>query len=94
MASTMIFPGTTNVSDYSSRRVMLEVTGGRSASRLGTYTMSVPYNCLSQTIRSIHRLGGKVNQVMMTPNQQPAQVEAAAPEETQQVVAQKSKRKR
>jgi hypothetical protein len=68
MASTTIAPGTANLSSYSSRRVMIEVTGGsqRGQMRMGTYMMTVPYRCLSQTIQGIHRSGGKVTRVMMS----------------------------
>jgi hypothetical protein len=62
MASAIIAPGTADLSDYSSRRVTIEVTGGRhqEATRLGTYKMTIPYSCLSRTIQGVHRFGGKV----------------------------------
>lgn len=67
MASRTITPGTNDVSDYNSRLVTVEVTGGkhREMMRLGTYTLTIPYSCLSQTIQRIHRLGGKINHVTM-----------------------------
>ncbi len=68
MIGTIITPGTASVNDYSSRRVMLEVTSGQGErTRLGTYTLTVSYSDLSQTIQRIHRLGGKVSRVVMTP---------------------------
>jgi hypothetical protein len=67
MASRTITPGTNDVSDYNSRLVTVEVTGGkhREMMRLGTYTLTIPYSCLSQTIQRIHRFGGKINHVTM-----------------------------
>lgn len=65
MASAIITPGTTDLSDYTSRRVTIEVTGGchPEMMRMGVYTLTIPYRCFSQTIQSIHRLGGKVTRV-------------------------------
>ncbi len=75
MTGTIITPGTASVNDYSSRRVMLEVTSGQGErTRLGTYTLIVSYSSLSQTIQRIHRLGGKVSRVAM------AHIAAEAPQ--------------
>ncbi len=61
----MITTGSTNLSNYSARTVMLEVTGvcRQDVSRTSSYTIKVPYNRLSQTMQSVQRMGGKVNQV-------------------------------
>ncbi|BAY27530.1 rod linker polypeptide CpcD [Calothrix sp. NIES-2100] len=64
MASTII--AASGLSDYSSRRVKLEVTGGyQGMMRRGRYTITIPYSCLSQTIQSIHRLGGKITKITL-----------------------------
>jgi hypothetical protein len=65
MANTVIASGTADLSDYTSRRVTIEVIGGcdREIMRLGKYTMTIPFSCLSQTIQEIHRIGGKVTGV-------------------------------
>lgn len=67
MASAIIAPGTTDLSDYTSRRVTIEVTGGchPQMMRMGVYTITIPYRCFSQTIQGIHRLGGKVTRVTL-----------------------------
>ncbi|MDZ8052727.1 MAG: phycobilisome linker polypeptide [Aulosira sp. ZfuVER01] len=68
MATTIIDPG--DLSDYSSRQVTIEVTGGchRELMRKAKYTKTIPYNCLSQTIQSINRLGGKITRVTLSPS--------------------------
>ncbi|MBD2204847.1 hypothetical protein H6G33_13270 [Calothrix sp. FACHB-1219] len=68
MASTIIDPG--DFSDYSSRQVTIEVTGGchRELMRKAHYTKTIPYNCLSQTIKSINRQGGKITRVTLSPS--------------------------
>jgi CpcD/allophycocyanin linker domain len=55
-----ITSNTANLSDYGSRILTLQVTGMAQDSRLGTYTMTIPHRCLSQTMQGIHRRGGKV----------------------------------
>ena len=66
MASTII--AASELSDYSSRRVKLEVTGGfYQGMRRGRYTIAIPYSCLSQTIQGIHRLGGKITKIALPP---------------------------
>jgi hypothetical protein len=77
MASILTMPGTANSSDYSSRRVSIQVTGGSSDAtmRLGAYTLSVPYDCFSKTIQGIHRQGGVVTGVVM-PNSSNASVQS------------------
>ncbi|AUT01707.1 hypothetical protein CLI64_15670 [Nostoc sp. CENA543] len=71
MATTIIAPG--NFSEYSSCRVKITVTGGcdQGIMRKGKYTKTIPYNCLSQTIQSIHRLGGKITQITLLTSQTP-----------------------
>ncbi|MDZ7957402.1 MAG: phycobilisome linker polypeptide [Aulosira sp. DedQUE10] len=68
MATTIIDPG--DFSDYSSRHVTIEVTGGchRKLMRRGKHTKTIPYSCLSQTIQGINRLGGKITRVTLTPS--------------------------
>jgi CpcD/allophycocyanin linker domain len=61
-------------SSYGSRSVTLEVTGicNQQVMRTGTCTMTTSYNRLSQTIKGVHRLGGKVEKVTMFPAATPA----------------------
>lgn len=66
MASMTILSGTTMLSDYGSRSVTLEVVGGYPARRTAVHRVTVPYRSLSQTIQNIQRLGGKINQVMLS----------------------------
>jgi CpcD/allophycocyanin linker domain len=68
MASTVIPSGLSSTSNYSSRRVTLQVTGGISqeTTRLGFYTLTIPYSSLSQTLQRIHRQGGTVTSVAMS----------------------------
>ncbi|BAY08912.1 phycobilisome linker polypeptide [Calothrix sp. NIES-2098] len=68
MASTIVDPG--DFSEYSSRHVTIEVTGGcnRGLMRKAKYTKTIPYSCLSQTIQSINRLGGKITSVTLSPS--------------------------
>lgn len=56
--------------DYSSCRVTIEVTGGchRKTMRMAKYTKTIPYNCLSQAIQGIHRLGGKITSITISPS--------------------------
>ncbi|WP_017718847.1 HEAT repeat domain-containing protein [Kamptonema formosum] len=51
-----------NLSDYSSRTVVIEVTGVRrqNVMRKSKYAVRVPYSRLSQAIQHIHRTGGKI----------------------------------
>jgi CpcD/allophycocyanin linker domain len=56
-----------SLSNYGNRPVTLEVTGicNQQVMRTGIYTMTTSYNRLSQTIRGVHRMGGKVAKVTM-----------------------------
>jgi phycocyanin-associated, rod len=58
----MINTGDTNISEYGSRTVAIEVTGvcRQSVARTSNYTVKVPYSRMSQTIQNISRMGGKV----------------------------------
>lgn len=80
MVSTIIVPG--EFSDYSSRRVTIEVTGGchRKMMRMAKYTKTIPYSCLSQTIQAIHRLGGKITLISLSPtSSQVSEMECVEP---------------
>jgi hypothetical protein len=58
MASTSI--------DSSDRRVIIEVMGGHAEmARTGTHTITIPYRCFSQKLRSLQRHGGKIISVTM-----------------------------
>lgn len=60
--SGMITTGDTNVSTYGGRTITIEVTGvcRQDVMRNSNYTVKVPYSRMSQTIKNINRLGGKV----------------------------------
>ena len=60
--SGMITTADTNVSSYGNRTIAIEVTGvaRQDVMRTSNYTIKVPYSRMSQTIRSITRMGGKV----------------------------------
>lgn len=63
----MINTGDTNISEYGSRTVAIEVTGvcRQSVARTSNYTVKVPYSRMSQTIQNISRMGGKVASVSL-----------------------------
>jgi phycocyanin-associated, rod len=66
MATTSISSNISDISNHQSRMVTITVTGiQQQLMRLSNQTLSVPYNRLSQTMRNIHRLGGKVVDVSM-----------------------------
>ena len=55
------------LSDYQARTLAIESTGfcDRSMIRPGNCIVRVPFSSLSQTMQSIHRMGGKVAQVTL-----------------------------
>ncbi|MGL5943163.1 MAG: phycobilisome linker polypeptide [Waterburya sp.] len=63
----MINTGDTNISEYCSRTVAIEVTGicRQSMARTSNYTIKVPYSRMSQTIQNINRMGGKIASVSL-----------------------------
>ena len=63
--SGMATSGTTNLSDYSGRNVTIEVTGlcRQDLMRTSNYTVKVPYSRMSETMKGISRIGGKVTGV-------------------------------
>ena len=65
--SGMITTGDTNISGYGSRTVTIEVTGVRrqDVMRTSNYTVKVPYSRMSETIKNISRMGGKVASVSL-----------------------------
>ena len=65
--SGMITTGENNVSTYGSRTIAIEVTGVRrqDVMRTSNYTVKVPYSRMSQTIKNISRLGGKVANISL-----------------------------
>ena len=69
MATMRVMPYGSALSSYSSRTVVLEVSGmscGAVHQRTGSsYTVTVSYGSLSQTLQGLHRLGGQVVSVMM-----------------------------
>jgi phycocyanin-associated, rod len=67
--SGMITTGDTNISDYGSRTVEIEVTGvcRQDVMRTSNYKVRVPYSRMSQTMQNINRMGGKVAKVSLLP---------------------------
>ncbi|NER30421.1 MAG: rod-capping linker protein [Symploca sp. SIO1C4] len=60
--SGMITTGTSSLSDYNSRSVVIEVTGlcRQDVMRTSNYKVKVPYSRMSQAMQGITRMGGKV----------------------------------
>lgn len=86
--SGMITTGDNNLSSYCSRTIAIEVTGvcRQDVMRTSNYTLKVPYSRISQTIKNISRMGGKVANISLgnTAVQEVAEAEAAvepAPEQ-------------
>jgi len=65
--SGMITTGDNNLSTYGSRTISIEVTGvcRQDVMRASNYTVKVPYSRMSQTIKNISRMGGKVANVSL-----------------------------
>ena len=65
--SGMITTGDTDISTYGGRTVAIEVTGvcRQDIIRNSNYTIKVPYSRMSQTIRNINRMGGKVANISL-----------------------------
>ncbi|NEO09608.1 MULTISPECIES: phycobilisome linker polypeptide [unclassified Moorena] len=63
--SGMITDGSSTLSDYSDRTVVLEVTGlcRQDVMRTSNYTTKVPYSCIAEAMKNISRMGGKVTSV-------------------------------
>lgn len=78
--SGMITTGDTNISGYGSRTVSIEVTGVRrqDVMRTSNYTVKVPYSRMSETIKNISRMGGKVANVSL---------EGTAPQDSETVIS-------
>jgi hypothetical protein len=56
--------GSSSISDYNNRMVLLEVTGALNTNARNThYTIKVPYARLSHTVQRICRAGGKIANV-------------------------------
>ena len=78
--SGMITTGDTNISGYGSRTVTIEVTGVRrqDVMRTSNYTVKVPYSRMSETIKNISRMGGKIANVSL---------EETAPQDSEPIAA-------
>ncbi|MEO1403438.1 MAG: phycobilisome linker polypeptide [Cyanobacteria bacterium J06635_1] len=63
--SGMTTDGSAAISDYRGRSVIIRVTGlaRQDMMKTSNYEVKVPFSQMSQTIRNIGRLGGKVSQV-------------------------------
>ena len=63
--SQMSTVGTSQISNYDSRIVEINVTGvcRQNVKRVSNYTMKVPHNRMNQAMREIHSLGGKIASV-------------------------------
>lgn len=72
MATMSISSNLRDSSSYGNRMVTITVTASNQQfMRLANQTLSVPYDRLSQAMRSIHRSGGKVLNVSMQAAEQP-----------------------
>ena len=63
----MITTGDTDISTYGGRTVTIEVTNvcRQDIVRSSNYTIKVPYSRMSQTIRNINNMGGKVANIYL-----------------------------
>ncbi|MDJ0798855.1 MAG: phycobilisome linker polypeptide [Calothrix sp. MO_167.B12] len=61
----MTTTGLPKFSDYSDRNVVIEVTGlcRQDVMKTSNYQVKVPFSRMSQTMQTIHRMGGKVSSV-------------------------------
>lgn len=61
----MTTTGTTDLSDYNSRTVEIDVTGlcRQDVMRTSNYKVRVPYSRMAQEVQRISRMGGKVASV-------------------------------
>ncbi len=68
--SGMATTGTTGVSNYTNRTVVIEITGvcRQDIARTSNYSVKVPYSQMSQTIQSVSRMGGKVANITLIPS--------------------------
>lgn len=63
MATTL----TGNTSSYDNRTAIIEITGAcGDLVRNSNYTLKVPYNRMSDTVKQIHRMGRKISNITMT----------------------------
>lgn len=93
MATTNISSNIGDVSSYSSRMVTIAVTGLHQQSmRLASQTVSVSYNRLSQAIRNIHRSGGKIIDMSISPMSVEPVEEAASEQQNSNPGSKKKKR--
>ncbi|NEO33629.1 MAG: rod-capping linker protein [Symploca sp. SIO3C6] len=71
--SGMITTGTSSLSDYNSRSVVIEVAGlcRQDIMRTSNYTVKVPYSRMSKTMQGVMRMGGKVVGVKMASDAPP-----------------------
>lgn len=67
--SGMITTGDSSISSYGSRTVEIEVTGvcRQDVMRTSNYTVKIPYSRMSQTMKNIYSMGGKVAKVTLLP---------------------------
>ena len=65
--SGMTTTANTSISESGSRMMTIEVTGVRrqDVMRTSNYTVKVPYSRMSQTIKNISRMGGKVANISL-----------------------------
>ncbi|NET03286.1 MAG: rod-capping linker protein [Merismopedia sp. SIO2A8] len=73
--SGMATTGTSALSDYNSRSIVIEVTGlcRQDVMRTSNYTVKVPYSRMSQAMQGIMRMGGKVVGVKMASEAPPSE---------------------
>lgn len=61
----MTTTGTTNLSDYNNRSIMIEVTGlcDQDIVRTANCTYKVPYSRMAKTVQRITKMGGKITAI-------------------------------
>ncbi|NEP16598.1 MAG: rod-capping linker protein [Leptolyngbya sp. SIO4C1] len=79
--SGMTTTGSSAISDYRDRSVIIEVTKlcRQDVMKTSNYEVKVPYSQMSQTIRNIGAMGGKVANVTVVGAGSSKPAEAAAP---------------
>ena len=94
MTTTMSTVGTATMSDYDGRIVEITVAGvcNQSIKRVSNYTVKVPHNRMSDAMREINSLGGKITGVTVLGNK--STVKESAPSSEPKKAASKAPAKR
>lgn len=64
--SGMLTTGSSELSDYNNRTVIIEVTGALGELvRNSNYTLKVPHSRMSEKMQQINRMGGKIASIRL-----------------------------